>query len=411
MSGAAPAPLERALLDAGPQVLGHVARLLGDLAAAEDVLQEARARALAAWVQGLPDSPGAWLMTTARRLALDALRERSRRARLAPQAAEPAAEPALPEPVSDDLLRLVFTACHPVLSPEARVALALKVLCGLTVPEIARAHLEREATVAQRIVRARRLIAERGVRYEVPGQAELPARLPAVLETIYLVFNEGYTASEGDALVRAEMGRTALHLARRCAELLPGEPEVLGLAALLELQASRAAARTDAAGRLVPIEEQDRSRWDEVAIARGTALLDRALALHRPGPYQVQAAIAALHARAPAAGETPWDEILGLYDVLLRRAPSPVAALARCVALRQVRGPLAALAEVDGLAGQAALADYHRLPAVRARLLEDLGRAPEAVEEYRRAASMARNGAERAWLEARAEALEVTRGG
>jgi RNA polymerase sigma-70 factor (ECF subfamily) len=291
------------------------------------------------------------------------------------------------------------------------VALALKVLCGLSVPEIARAHLEREATVAQRIVRARRLIAERGIRYEVPGAADLPARLSAVLSTIYLVFNEGYTASEGDALVRAEMARTALHLARRCAELLPDEPEVLGLAALLELQASRSAARTDAAGRLVPLEEQDRARWDEVAVARGAALLDRALLLHRPGPYQVQAAIAALHARAPSPAETPWDEILGLHDVLQRMVPSPVAALARAVAVGKVRGPLAALAEVEALAGQASLADYHRLPAVRARLLEELGRGPEAAEEYRRAAAMARNGAERAWLEARAEALELTRGG
>jgi len=402
------AALERALVDAGPQVLAHVARLLGDLAAAEDVVQEARARALEAWGAAPPANPGGWLMTTARRLALDTLRERARRARLAPElAGAPAAEAALPEPVPDDLLRLVFTACHPALSEEARVALALKVLCGLTVPEIARAHLEREATIAQRIVRAQRLIAERGIRYEVPGAAELPARLPAVLETVYLVFNEGYTASEGDGLVRAEMARMALHLARRCAELLPGEPEVLGLAALLELQASRGEARTDAAGRLVPIEEQDRSRWDEVAIARGAALLDRALALHRPGPYQVQAAIAALHARAPTPAATDWEEILGLYDVLLRMAPSPVAALARAVALRRVRGPLAALAEVDRLAASAALADYHRLPAVRARLLEDLGRLPEAIEEYRRAASMARNGAERAWLAARAEALAL----
>jgi predicted RNA polymerase sigma factor len=405
-----PAALERALVDAGPQVLAHLTRLLGDLAAAEDLLQEARARALEAWGDSPPANPGGWLMLTARRLALDLLRDRGRRARLAPDAWPEHAGPALPEPVPDDLLRLVFTACHPVLSPEARVALALKALCGLGVPEIARAHLEREATVAQRIVRARRLIAERRIRYEVPGAAELPARLPAVLETIYLVFNEGYTASEGDALVRAEMARTALHLGRRCAELLPGEPEVLGLVALLELQASRSEARTDAAGRLVAIEEQDRSLWDAVAIARGAALLDRALALHRPGPYQVQAAIAALHARARSPEETPWDEILGLYDVLLRMAPSPVTALARTVAVRRVRGPLAALAEVDGLASLASLRDYHRLPAVRARLLEDLGRAAEAVEEYRRAASMARNGAERAWLEARAQALEATRG-
>ncbi|MFO0584111.1 MAG: DUF6596 domain-containing protein [Anaeromyxobacter sp.] len=397
---------ERALVEAGPQVLAHVARLLGDLAAAEDVLQEARARALEAWREAPPANPGGWLMTVARRLALDALRERARRAELAP-GDEPAVDAVLPEPVPDDLLRLVFTACHPALSREARVALALKVLCGLTVPEIARAHLEREATVAQRIVRAQRLIAERGVRYEVPGAAALPERLPAVLETVYLVFNEGYTASEGDALVRAEMSRTALHLARRCAELLPAEPEVLGLAALLELQASRADARTDAAGRLVPIEEQDRARWDRVAVARGEALLERALAFHRPGPYVVQAAIAAVHARARTPAETGWEEILGLYDVLLRMAPSPVAALARAVALARVRGPLAALAEVDRLAGQAALADYHRLPAVRARLLEDLGRLPEAIEAYRRAASMARNGAERAWLEARADALAV----
>ncbi len=404
-----------------PAIVGAVMRLVRDLGVAEELAQDALVAALQHWpVDGLPDRPGAWLMTTARRRALDHLRHR----KLADErheelAADLDAQEAMTVPdftdtlderrpgaVADDLLRLIFTACHPVLSPDARVALTLKLLGGLTTHEIARACLSTEPTIAQRIVRAKRRLAEADVPYEVPRGEALGPRLASVLEVVYLVFNEGYTATSGGDWMRPALCNEALRLGRMLVELAPGQPEVLGLLALMELQASRTAARTDAAGQPVLLAEQDRSRWDRLLIRRGLHGLAQADALTtEPGPYHLQAAIAACHARAVRVADTDWPRIAALYGELARAMPSPVVELNRAVAVAQAQGPAAGLAIVQTLVDHPALARYHWLPSVQADLLHKLGRHAEARAAWQRAAALAGNDRERALLLARAQAL------
>ncbi len=396
------------------RLIGGLVRVVRDLGLAEDLAQEALVAALERWPgTGVPDNPGAWLMATARNRAIDLLRrrqmlERTRRdvedgASIGSPPAPPEIESLLDEHVGDDLLRLVLIACHPVLSTEARVALTLRLLGGLTTDEIARAFLVAEPTIAQRIVRAKRTLAEAHVPVEVPRGADLAARLPSVLEVIYLIFNEGYAATRGDDWMRTELCDDALRLGRILAELVPHEAEVHGLVALMELQASRARARVGPTGEPVLLLDQDRSRWDHLLVRRGLAALARAEELAHPlGPYALQAAIAACHARARTADETDWLRIVALYDALAELTRSPVVALNRAVAVGMAFGPAAALELVDALVDEPALRDYHLLPSVRGDLLVKLGRLDEARIELERAASLARNGRERALLEARA---------
>lgn len=402
------------------RLIAGLARIVGDLGRAEDLAQDALVAALERWPRsGVPDNPGAWLMATAKYRAIDALRRgslverkhqelgRELEARQSATVAEIEAqiEAAIDEPVEDDLLRLVFTACHPVLSTEARVALTLRLLGGLSTDEIARAFLTPAATVAQRIVRAKRTLAETRVPFEVPRGAELAARLPSVLEVVYLVFNEGYSATAGDDWVRPALCEDALRLGRVLSGLMPREPEVHGLVALMEIQASRLRARVGPAGEPILLLDQDRGRWDRILIRRGLAALARAEALGGTlGPYALQAAIAACHARALAAEETDWPRIVALYDALAQLAPSPVVDLNRAVALAMAFGPAAGLEAVDALAGEPALAAYHLLPSVRGELLARLGRHDEARAELERAASLTRNTRERALLLERAAA-------
>jgi RNA polymerase sigma-70 factor (ECF subfamily) len=383
--------------------------MLRDLDAAEEAVQEAWSRAVVAWRSTRPDRPGAWLAVTVKRIALDRLRAK-RRQPLDLDAVPLRAEPAAPldeevADVEDAELRLLFTCAHPALSPEAQTALMLRLVVGLDVRAIARAYLVPEATVAQRLVRAKRRLREEGSLEEPPTALERAARLPVVLEAIYLVFNEGYAASAGPELVRHDLLDAALRLARLLARLLPTEAEVGGLLALLELQASRVPARVDASGALVPLDAQDRSLWDRDFVDRGLGHLARAMALRRSGPYQVQAAIAALHAEAPSFEATDWPQVLALYTHLHTLTQSPVVALNRLVALSYVDGPGAALAGLEPLAREPSLAEHHRVDVVRADLLRRLGRVAEAVEAYRRAAAGAPE-RERAFLEARATDLE-----
>jgi RNA polymerase sigma-70 factor (ECF subfamily) len=401
-----------------PRLIATLARMVRDVGLAEDLAQDALVAALETWPEaGLPERPGAWLVTAARRRAIDQLRRRElldrkhgelgRDADARREAAVEELEEAIDDPVGDDLLRLIFTACHPVLSTEARVALTLRMLGGLTTPEIARAFLVPEATVAQRIVRAKRALSDAGVPFEVPRGAELGARLASVLEVVYLIFNEGYLATAGEDLIRPALCEDALRLGRVLAELAPGEPEAHGLVALMEIQASRAAARTGPGGEPILLPEQDRSRWDPLLIRRGLAALARAEALGgERGPYTLQAAIAACHARARSAGETDWARIAALYAELARAVPSPVVELNRAVAVAMADGPEAGLRLVDGLAGESSLAGYHLLPAVRGDLLEKLGRYADAREEFERAASLTANERERTLLLARAASAE-----
>jgi RNA polymerase sigma-70 factor (ECF subfamily) len=391
------------------RVVASVLRILRDIDAAEEVVQEAFAQALVHWpAHGTPDRPGAWLLTTARRRALDRLR-RARRAgarvdALAYEAALGAMDESPdvidPEAIPDDRLRLIFTCCHPGLPADSRVALTLRLVGGLSTAEIARAFLVPEPTIAQRLVRAKRTIRDRRLPYEIPEGAELPARLPAVLAVVYLIFNEGYAAHTGDALVRDELCQEAIRLGRMLAELMPHESEILGLLALMELQASRAATRTDADGNLVLLADQDRSRWDQGRIARGVALLDRAGPMERAGPYQLQAAIAACHARAASWEATDWPQIVAHYRALAEVAPSPVVELNQAVAIGLAQGPAAGLTALDGV-DASALRSYHLLPAARADFLRRLERWTEAATEYRRALALADNARERAFLEAR----------
>jgi RNA polymerase sigma-70 factor (ECF subfamily) len=390
----------------GPRVLAGLIRWSGDFDLAEDAFQAACAQALEAWPRrGLPERPGAWLTTVARRRAMDLLRRRRPDVPLEPVLAEGLeAEEVDPESlpdVEDDRLRLLFTVCHPALAPAAQVALALRTLCGLTTAEIARAHLEPEATTAQRLVRAKRKIAEARIPFEVPGADRLAERLDGVLSTIYLVFNEGFSATSGDSWIRADLCAEAIRLGRLVVELLPGEAEAEGLLALMLLHDARRAARTAADGTLVPLEEQDRTLWDPALIAEGTRVLDVAVARGRPGPYQMQAAIAALHVRAARPEDTDWPQIAALYGALLRTTPGPIVELNAAAAVAMARGPREGLAWMEQLERSGALAGYHLLPAAQADLLRRLGRTEEARAAYARALALVRHPAERRFLERR----------
>lgn len=400
------------------KIVAVVARMVRDIGVAEELAQDALIAALEHWPRdGVPDNPGAWLTTTAKRRALDHLRHAKMQAdKLEQVGHDLAAQEALivpdfvdgldaarADPIGDDLLRLMFTACHPVLSTEARVALTLKLLGGLSTHEIARAYLVPEPTIAQRIVRAKRTLGEAGVAFELPQGEALAERLASVLEVVYLVFNEGYTATAGEHWMRPELTQEALRLGRMLSSLAQDAPEAWGLVALMELQASRMAARLDAQGQPVLLAAQDRGRWDRLLIRRGLAALDRAAALGgEDGIYALQAAIAACHARAATAEQTDWPRIAALYARLAQAAPSPVVELNRAVAVGMAEGPAAGLALVDRLLAHKALRGYQWLPSVRADLLAKLGRHAEARAEWLRAAELAQNGAERALLLARA---------
>lgn len=418
MSSATHRAIEAAWRIEAAKVVAHAARLVRDVGVAEELAQDALVAALEHWGKsGVPDNPGAWLMATVKNRALDRLRQDSMhqrkheeighdldalQAHVVPDFVD-ALGAAREDDIGDDLLRLVFTACHPVLSTDARVALTLRLLGGLTTDEIARAFLLPAATIAQRVVRAKRTLSEAKVPFEVPRADALGARLASVLEVIYLIFNEGYSATAGDDWMRPALCEEALRLGRIVAELMPAESEAHGLVALMEIQASRTHARTDAQGRPVLLLEQDRSRWDPLLIRRGLAALARAEALGGAlGPYALQGALAACHARAADAAATDWARIVALYDALAQVAPSPVVELNRAVAVGMAFGAEAGLEIVDALAAEPLLANYHWLPSVRGDLLARLGRSDEARAEFERAAGMTRNLRERELLLARA---------
>ncbi|HTB19127.1 MAG TPA: RNA polymerase sigma factor [Bryobacteraceae bacterium] len=390
------------------RLIAGLARMVRDIGVAEELAQDALVSALEQWpASGVPRNPGAWLMAAAKHRAIDFLRRNKRLQRKheelgyqleAEQLAAPDFDTSMDDPVGDDLLRLIFTACHPVLSAEARVALTLRLLGGLTTDEIARAFLLSESTVAQRIVRAKRSLSDASVPFEVPRGAELTARLSSVLEVIYLIFNEGYSATAGEDWMRPALCEDALRLGRIVAELVPGEPEVHGLVALMEIQASRSHARVDATGKPVLLLDQNRALWDQLLIRRGLAALDRAQAVRpaaSPGPYALQAAIAACHARAREPGDTNWQRIAELYAELAQLSHSPVVELNRAVAISMAFGPAAGLELVDALTSEPALENYHLLPSVRGDFLFKLGRFDEARVEFQRAASLTRNIRER----------------
>jgi RNA polymerase sigma-70 factor (ECF subfamily) len=401
------------------KIIARLARMLRDVGLAEELAQDALVTALEQWpTSGIPNNPGAWLMVTAKNRALDQLRRfkllQRKHQTIANDAELLVPTPPSPEEesdseVGDDLLRLIFIACHPVLSTEARVALTLRLLGGLNTAEIARAFLVPEPTIAQRIVRAKRALAEAHVPFEMPRTEELAGRLASVLEVIYLIFNEGYAATAGEEWMRPALCEEALRLGRILAELAPGEPEVHGLIALMEIQASRAGARVGPAGQPILLLEQDRARWNQLLIRRGLAALVRAEALGGTlGPYALQAAVAACHARARTAGETDWVRIVALYDALAQLTPSPVVDLNRAVAVSMAFGPSAGLEIVDELNTDARLGSYHLLPSVRGDLLEKLGRFDEARSEFTRAAALARNARERSLLLGRAASCGAT---
>jgi RNA polymerase sigma factor (sigma-70 family) len=404
-----------------PRLIAGLTRIVRDVGLAEDLAQDALVAALERWPEsGVPDNPGAWLMATAKNRAIDRLRRRTllerkheelgRELEAQREVAAPDLDASIDDDVGDDLLRLVFIACHPVLSKDGRVALTLRLLGGLTTEEIARAFLVPERTVAQRIVRAKRTLSEARVPFEVPRRAELAARLSSVLEVIYLVFNEGYSATAGEDWIRPALCEDALRLGRILAELVPKEPEVHGLVALMEIQASRLRARTGPLGEPVLLLDQDRSCWDHVLVRRGLAALERAEKLGGAlGPYALQAAIAACHARARTAAETDWARIAALYDALAQIAPSPVVELNRAVAVGMAFGPEAGLEIVEALTSEPSLEGYHLLPAVRADFLTKLGRVEEARAELDRAASLTRNERERKLLLERAASAGAAR--
>jgi RNA polymerase sigma-70 factor (ECF subfamily) len=393
------------------RVLATLIRLLGDFDLAEEAMHDAFAAAVAQWPrEGVPNNPASWLISTGRFKAIDAMRRRARfDASLGEivKRMEAAANDLSGwnrEAVEDDRLRLIFTCCHPALAPDAQAALTLREVCGLTTEEIARAFLTTPPTVAQRIVRAKRKIHDARIPYQVPSQRELPDRLDAVLRVIYLVFNEGYSASSGASLTRHDLSGEAIRLGRLLIELLP-EPEAIGLLALMLLQESRRAARTSPAGDLILLDHQDRSLWNRDQIAEGIALVARALSSRRSGPYSLQAAIAAIHAEAPSTGATDWAQIVGLYEVLMRAEPSPVIALNRAVAVAMRDGPAAGLAEIDALLADGDLNDYHLAHSARADLCRRLGKTEEARAAYQRALGLARQEPERRFLERRLREL------
>lgn len=394
------------------RIIATTARIVRDVGIAEELAQDALVAALEQWPRtGVPDRPGAWLMATAKHRAIDLVRRKETYARKLAEVGRaledvPPPDTADPDGIDDDLLRLIFTSCHPVLSTEARIALTLRLLGGLSTEEIARAFLATEAAVAQRIVRAKRTLGRAGVPFEVPYGPERAARLGSVLDVIYLIFNEGYAATTGDDWLRPALCEDALRLARLLAGLMGREPEVHGLVALLELQASRTRARTGADGAPVLLADQNRSRWDQLLIRRGFAALERAHAVGgAPGQYALQGAIAACHARAVRYADTDWTTIATLYGHLVKVAPSPVVELNRAVAVSMAEGPAAGLALADALAQDPALASYHLLPSVRGDLLRRLGRTQEARAAFVRAAELTRNARERAMLLARAESV------
>ena len=394
------------------RVLATLIRLLGDFDIAEEAMHQAFTAALEQWERdGVPENPRAWLVTTGRFKAIDRIRRRARFDTTANELAERLdaeardAEQTDHEGLEDDRLRLIFTCCHPSLPPDAQMALTLREVCGLTTEEIARAFLTAPSTLAQRIVRAKNKIKVARIPYEVPGRGELPDRLDTVLRVVYLVFNEGYAASSGESLTRHDLSGEAIRLGRLLAELMPDEPEVTGLLALMLLHESRHAARASADGDIVLLDDQDRSLWDARQIAEGAALVDRSLATRRIGPYTLQAAIASVHARARTAAATDWAQIASLYDVLLRVDPSPVVALNRAAAVAMRDGPAAGLALIDEILARGDLADYHLAHAARAELCRRLGRTAEARASYERALALTRLEPERRFLERRLAAL------
>jgi RNA polymerase sigma-70 factor, ECF subfamily len=398
------AAVERTYRESSGRAVATLVRLFGDIDLAEEAVQDAFAVAAERWPDdGVPPNPGGWIVTTARNKALDRLRRESSRFGRETQAVLLHASDGTPEvgPVRDDRLRLIFTCCHPALAPEAQLALTLRLIAGLQTAEIARAFLLPEATIAQRLVRAKRKIRAAGIPYRVPRDAALPDRLPLVLAVIYLVFNEGYTASAGDSLIRSELCAEAIRLARLLAELMPDEPEAAGLLAQLLLIWARRQARTTPGGSLVLLPDQDRSLWDQTMIAEGQELVRTCLRRNRPGLYQLQAAINAVHSDATTAAQTDWGQILALYDQLITVLPTPVVALNRCVAVAEVHGPAAALE----LADQLSLDGYYLFHATRADLLRRLGRPEDAAAAYDAAITRTANGAERAFLESRRNSL------